>query len=113
MRNNLYYPPCKNCKQPKLSNKIWLHSKDDSIMTTKGSEEYNNLLDNGYFISKAEAIGSKKTDEQMGSPKVSDVSSLSDDELIKYGKTLGLTKAKIMKRETLLKRIQEIQDGTK
>ena len=111
MRSNLYYKPCKTCTQPKSSNKIWLHSKRDSKLTDKGSEEYEQLLSNGYFISRAEAIGVVKTDETKGSQKDAfDISSLSDDELVELGKKLGLSKAKIMKRETLISRIKDIQD---
>jgi len=98
MRSNLYYPPC-NCKQPPKSNKLWLHSLKDSKLVEVGSKEYNVLLLNGYIVNKADL----KED-------TFDISSLSYDELVELGKRVGLNRAKRMKRETLIKRMEEIRD---
>ena len=96
----------KRCPGATNSGLIWLHSRHDSKMVKKGSDEYNILLDNGYYIDRAIALGIKKEETD-------DLEDLDLFELKDIAKAYGIKGYGNASKETLIKKIEEKERETK
>ena len=95
----------KRCPGATNSGMIWLHSKHDSKIVKKGSDEYNNLLDNGYYIDRAIALGIKKEETDA-------LEDMELSELKEIAKGYGIKGYGNSSKETLIKKIEDKEHET-
>jgi hypothetical protein len=87
MTKNLKYRKVP-CTSRADSGMIWLHSKRDSKLVKNGSNEYKQLIEDGYCTDRAIALGIKK--EEVSDNDAGNMDILSIKELRKMAKEYGI-----------------------